>query len=118
MPLRMLDLTIKRTTLLPLCHPALRAVQAYDEQHDTELLDTLFVYLQCAGSARRAAQLLSLHKNTMLYRLGRIRELLSPIASLSSGEDRFLLQLGFRVLIFGGYFAPRVALDREELREG
>ena len=117
-PLRILDIAVKRTTLLPLCHPALRAVQAYDEQHDTELLDTLFVYLQCAGSAQRAAQLLNLHKNTMLYRLGRIRELLAPIASLNSGEDRFLLQLGFRILMFGGYFTPRIALDREELRKG
>lgn len=117
-PLRMLDLTSKRTTLLPLCHPSLRAVQSYDEKHDTELLDTLFVYLQCAGSAQRAAQLLNLHKNTMLYRLGRIRELLAPIASLNSGEDRFLLQMGFRILIYGGFFEPRVTLDREGLREG
>lgn len=117
-PLRMLDLTSKRTTLLPLCHPSLRAVQAYDEEHDTELLDTLFVYLQYAGSAQRAAHLLTLHKNTMLYRLGCIRELLAPIASLSSGEDRFLLQLGFRILIYGGYFKSRMELNREELREG
>ena len=115
-PLRMLDLTSKRTDLMPLCHPSLLAVRDYDEQHDTELMDTLFVYLQCGCSALRASKLLSLHKNTMLYRLTRIRSLLSPSVSLESGEDLFLLQLGFRVLMFSDYFVPRVALDREELR--
>ena len=35
---------------------------------------------------------------------------------LSSGEDRFILQMGFRILLMLGMFTPRVTLDREELR--
>ena len=74
----------------------------------------LFWYLQMAGSTARAASLLTLHKNTMLYRLGRIRELLGM--DLASGEDLFELQVSFRLLIALGLFHPRLRVTREQLR--
>ena len=69
-------------------------------------MDTLFYYLQFAGSTTRAAKLLCLHKNTMLYRMGRIRELLGM--DLTSGEDLFMLQTSFRALMYclPGCFSP------------
>lgn len=59
----------------------------YDRAHGTELMNTLFIYLQNACNTQRSAKMLSLHKNTLLYRLGRIREIrgaTSPPVSTSS----------------------------------
>ena len=111
--LRMLEFANRRTNLMNFCHPALLRLQAHDEEHKGELMDTLFFYLQFAGSTTRAAKLLCLHKNTMLYRMGRIRELLG--VDLSSGEVVFALQVSFRVLMYLGLYVPKVKTTRAEL---
>lgn len=111
---QMLELAGRRTNLLQLCHPALLELMEYDNEHNnSELMETLFCYLQVAGSTARAAELLNLHKNTMLYRLGRIRKLLDM--NLTSGEDLFTLQLGFRILMNLGLFSPRLRVTRKDL---
>ena len=111
----MLALAGQRTNLLAFCHPALLALLEYDQDHGCELMDTLLCYLQVAGSTSRASAMLNLHKNTMLYRLGRIREVLGM--NLTSGEELFQLQVGFRVLMNLGLFTPRIKLDRIALIE-
>ena len=110
---QMIEVAGRRQNLLNFCHPALLRLLRYDDAHSGELMETLFCYLQVAGSTARAAKLLNLHKNTMLYRLGRIRAVLGM--NLASGEDLFLLQMGFRVLMSLGLFSPRMQLKREEL---
>ena len=109
----MLNLAGRRTNLLDLCHPALLNLMEYDTNHTNELMETLFCYLQVAGSTARAAQLLNMHKNTMLYRLGRIKDLLGM--DLTSGEDLFMLQVSYRILMNLGLFVPRLHLSRKEL---
>lgn len=113
--MQMLEVTGRRTNLLSLCHPALLQLSEYDAQHGGELMETLFCYLQVAGSTARAAKLLTLHKNTMLYRLGRIRKLLGM--DLTSGENLFMLQSSFRILMNLGLFSPRLRLTRRQLGE-
>ena len=111
--IHLIDLAGRRTNLLALCHPALQGLMDYDTRHGSELMETLFCYLQVAGSTARASELLSLHKNTMLYRLGRIRKQLGM--DLASGEDLFMLQTSFRILIALGLFSPRLRLKRAQL---
>ena len=110
----LLNTASRQLSLIDLCHPALLHLASYDEAHGGELMDTLFVYLQVAGSTTRAAKMLNLHKNTMLYRLGRIRKLIG--SDLTSGEEQFQLQLSFRVLMFCGMYSPRMKMTRENLR--
>lgn len=110
----MMELAGRRTDLLSLCHPALISLMEYDEDHNSELMETLYCYLQVSGSTARAAELLTLHKNTMLYRLGRIRKQLGM--DLASGEDLFMLQSSFKVLMSLGMFTPRLRLTREQMR--
>lgn len=110
---QMLNVMGRRTNLLSYCYPSLMELLEYDNAHGGELMETLFCYLQMAGSTTRASKALSLHKNTMLYRLGRIREILGM--DLTSGEDLFILQMGFRVLLNLGLFSPRLRFAREEL---
>lgn len=109
-----LDLVDRRTNLLAICHPSLQQLRAYDDAHGGELMDTLFCYLQVAESTARAAKMLMLHKNTLLYRLNRIKQILG--CDLTSGEDLFQLQMGFRILMFLGLFTPRMIVERDELR--
>ena len=113
--MHMLDLAGRRINLLELCHPALLRLSEYDAHHGGELMETLFCYLQTAGSTARAAKQLTLHKNTMLYRLGRIRDVLDM--DLTSGEDLFMLQSSFRILISLGLFAPRLSPSRSALSD-
>ena len=110
----LLNTASRQLNLIDLCHPALLHLASYDEAHGGELMDTLFIYLQVAGSTTRAAKMLNLHKNTMLYRLGRIRKLIG--SDLTSGEEQFQLQLSFRVLMFCGMYSPRMKMTRESLR--
>jgi DNA-binding PucR family transcriptional regulator len=108
-----LEMVGRRTNLLTLCHPALLRLADYDADHGGELMETLFCYLQVAGSTARAASLLTLHKNTMLYRLGRIRDVLGM--DLNNGENLFMLQASFRILMNLGLFSPRLRMSRKQL---
>ena len=111
---QMLDLTNKQYNLLNYVHPSLMRLARYDREHGTELMDTLFIYLQNACNTQRSARMLSLHKNTLLYRLGRIREILG--CDLSSGEDQFMLQLSYRVLFYLDLFKSRLNISRKDFR--
>jgi hypothetical protein len=112
--MHLLELANRHANLLGYCYPSLLRLAEHDEKHGGELMETLFCFLQVSGTTKRAAELLNLHKNTLLYRMNRIKEILGM--DLSSGEDQFVLQMSFRVLMYVGLFSPRVAVGRDELR--
>ena len=49
-------------------------LRIHDEQHGTELLRTLLVYLECGQNKTLAAQQLFIHRNTLVYRIGVIEK--------------------------------------------
>ena len=59
------------------------------------LLDTLGAYLATNGSPTDAADLLHLHRNTVLYRLGRIEDMLG--LDLRNAEVRLALHLALKI---------------------
>lgn len=64
-------------TLLPqIAHPALDILTRYDQEHHTEFYQTLKIYLQNERSLVRTAAALGLHRNSLLYRIKRLEELL------------------------------------------
>ncbi len=111
----MLDITNKQYNLLNFVHPSLMRLARYDREHGTELMDTLFIYLQNGCNTQRASKMLSLHKNTLLYRLGRIREILG--FDLSSGEDQFMMQYSFRILFYLDLFKSRISIRRADFTD-
>ncbi|MBE6479904.1 MAG: hypothetical protein E7Z98_05270 [Olsenella sp.] len=111
---RLFEVAGRRVDLVSLCHPALLKLIAHDEKKGSELAETLFCYLQTGCSTPKAAKMLNVHKNTLLYRIGKIGEMLG--LDLSSGEDQFILQVGFRILMGARLFTPRITYDRAELR--
>lgn len=67
----------------------------YDRKNGAELLKTLQAYFATCGSLTDAAERLHLHRNTLLYRLHRIREIAG--IDLDDAEVRLALQLALRI---------------------
>ena len=67
----------------------------YDERHHSDLLVTLAQYFDSGCSVDQAAAALSIHRNTLKYRLRRIRELLGQ--DLNDGPTRTNLHLATMV---------------------
>jgi DNA-binding PucR family transcriptional regulator len=61
---------------------------------DPVLAETAEVFLDCAGSASRAAAALSIHRQTLYYRLTRIAALTR--LDLADGEARLLLHAALK----------------------
>ena len=57
-----------------------------DTEKKSELVETLFCYLKHNGSVKSVADEMFIHKNTIVYRMGKIKELLG--CDLESGEER------------------------------
>jgi purine catabolism regulator len=68
---------------------------AYDQQHRGELVHTLDVFLRCNGNHVRAAEQLHLHRNTLLYRLERARQILGR--EIEDADTRLALQVALRI---------------------
>ena len=103
--MELLDLANDRVNLLNYVHPAIWALREHELSHGSELVETLYAYMQNGCSTARTALLLCLHKNTLLYRLGRIKEICGN--DLTSGEDLFLFHLSIRTLIYLGLLETR-----------
>jgi sugar diacid utilization regulator len=72
---------------------------AYDEQYETELLQTLGTFLEADGNVAGTAQRLFTHRHTIYYRLERVRELTGLDVSSSDGREKLSLGLkSMRVL--------------------
>lgn len=56
-------------------HPALSILSAQDQAYGTEYLETLRAYMRSMCNSNRTSSQLSIHRNTLLYRLNRIVEL-------------------------------------------
>ena len=67
----------------------------YDHRHNSDLLATLEVFFEANSNHVRAARLLHLHRNTLLYRLDRVRAILG--ADLEDAETRLALQLALKL---------------------
>jgi sugar diacid utilization regulator len=78
---------------------------AYDEQYETELVQTLETFLDCDGNVAQSAQRLYTHRHTIRYRLERVRELSGLDVSSSDGREK--LSLGLKAMRVLGIPAPR-----------
>lgn len=67
----------------------------YDRKHKTQLVDTLETYFSADCNAAKAAKALFVHKNSLVYRLNRIKKVLGN--DLQDAEERFNLQLALHL---------------------
>lgn len=66
-------------------HPSLIKLEDYDRHYNTGLMGTLKQYLICARNITKAAGILNIHRNTLLYRLNRIKEITN--LDLENGDE-------------------------------
>jgi len=73
----------------------------YDAERGSDLVRTLTVYFDCGENASEAADRLFLHRNSVPYRLERVRELTG--LDYRDNLDRLALRLGLLALdSYGG----------------
>lgn len=59
------------------CHPKIRVLEQYDKKNHTNLTDTLFQYLVHERNPHLTAESMHLHRNTIVYRIKKISEIVS-----------------------------------------
>lgn len=93
----------KQTPLYDFYHPGVLAVARYDAAHTTELLKTLHEYLRYGDDPARTANSLCIHKNTLFYRMNKLREQFGLNLSDGNERARVWLTLKFLELEKAGY---------------
>jgi sugar diacid utilization regulator len=89
---------------------------AYDEQYETELLQTLGTFLEADGNVAGTAQRLFTHRHTVYYRLERVRELTGLDVSSSDGREK--LSLGLKAMRVLGISSARGPASEDGTRAG
>ncbi len=84
----------------------LGAVDRAGVKNRGELLRTLRVYLECQGNMVAAAEQLFIHRNTLRYRLDRLRKLLDRDWETPEGRFALLMALKIRNLLDGKSDSP------------
>lgn len=79
-----------------MAHPDIVRIFIYDQEHKTDLLDTLYAYLLNDSSLARAAQYLYVHRNTVYNKLLKIENLLGY--KLSRIHDHSVFTISYMVV--------------------
>lgn len=79
---------------------ALMALNAYDEQHETNNLQLLYTYLSCDRSATTTGMLMHMHRNNVIYRVERIEKITG--ISLENNRSRLKLLISYALMRLHG----------------
>lgn len=90
--------------LAAFCQEIIGTLTEYDRAQGTDLIETLTAYFAHKGNLSQTAEALFVHRNTLLYRMERIREISG--LDLDNPETRLSIQLALR--------AHRLLTAREE----
>jgi len=89
-------LSIPDTDLLKRLHlEYLGAIENYDRENSTQLVETLRMYLNCNGSVNETATRMYTHRNTINYRMRKVRELF-PF-DMDDPDSAFILKMAFYI---------------------
>lgn len=97
------ELGIKRLLYLVIDHPesdrfleeTLSPLESYDEEWESELVDTLRVYLEHGANLNSTARSLFIHRHTLRYRLEQIADILK--VDIDSQQVLLNLQIAFQI---------------------
>ncbi len=97
------ELGVKRLLYLLIDHPeldrfyeeVLEPLESYDQEWESDLMDTLKVYLEHGANLNSAARALFVHRHTLRYRLEQISETLK--VDIDSAEVLLNLQIAFLI---------------------
>ena len=84
-----------REKLLEFCNRTLGALIEYDHRQHADLIKTLEAFFACHGNLSQTAEMLIVHRNTLLYRMNRINEIAQ--IDLNRPETRLALHLALTI---------------------
>lgn len=89
-----LDKITSDIQITSICPKEFLVLYDYDKKHDSFYLETLEAFFDCNKILVNAAQKLFLHKNTLLYRMNKMKEIISPEFLDGMGSlEHFMLKL-------------------------
>ena len=102
--------------IVHLCHPSLISLVMDDKRTGGNLTDVLYEYLRCERNAALAAKRLFIHRNTMLYKIRKIEDLIGQSLDEPSLRERMLFS--YRVLDYMRRYRKEdiLLLKRNDLR--
>lgn len=81
-----------------LIHPGVMQLFLYDQEKGTDFTKTLRQYLKTPGQPAVIAEQLHIHKNTLLYRMGKIKEITG--CEFNTGEDYMKFNLSYKIMAY------------------
>lgn len=79
-----------------MCHPAVISLINYDNENGSSLLNTLKQYIYFTSAPAEAAKALNIHRNTLFYRIGKIKEITG--IKLDNGDEKCQIFMSIRLL--------------------
>lgn len=95
---QMCDMLYEQCELMDFCNPMLVMIRIYDERNGTKFLETLREYLYSGNSPIKAAERLGVHRNTIDYRLGRMKELFD--LNTDDSDMMFSFKQSFQIISY------------------
>lgn len=108
--LDMLESLQDKNNLLEYCNPTLQAMLDYDAENKTSYTKTLRLYIDSGKNSNKTAKELGVHRNTVDYRINRIRELFD--VDFENPQLMFSFELSYRIF----YFIDKYYLDLRPTR--
>ncbi|MBR5047816.1 MAG: PucR family transcriptional regulator ligand-binding domain-containing protein [Eubacterium sp.] len=88
---RILSMVPDKALMREMSHDLLAPLIAYDEMHDGQYVETLENYLESEGSFLAMSEKMFIHRNTLMYRINKIKKLLGT--DLSTSEEKLQYQI-------------------------
>ena len=96
---RVKDMLYSIPDIETLIHPDIKRLLLADKEYNSQNLTTLFEYLVCGGNYTDTANRLGLHRNSLIYRINRIKSIIR--CNLDDPETRKLLFFSCLLSDFG-----------------
>lgn len=81
----------------------IQKIEEYDQKNNTEYLSLLYLYLKNQKSLQKTCQDLFIHRNTVLYRLGKLKEFFNLDLDDYNKECYYLIMAGILLYRLGKY---------------
>lgn len=81
------------------CDDIIGSLQKYDEQHNSQLFETMCIYRQCGYQHKDAAKLLFVHENTIRYRISKAKEIITEKAPRDDFRETFSIALKCKAIL-------------------
>jgi len=92
----LISLTSSKINFKEYFHPIVLKLKEYDKSNNSNLFDTLFVYLKNNQNIQKSAKELFIHRNTVRYKINKIIELTK--INLLDHEETFHILLSYKLM--------------------